>query len=357
MFGLTRQRKPTIGIDISSTAIKLIELSQLPNGSAATYRVEHYSIEPMPPAAVIEKKIADVDLAAKALSRAISQSGTKAKHGAVAVAGSAVITKVIAMAATLKDADIESQIQLEADQYIPYPLEEVNLDFQVVGPTKGNPSMVDVLLVASRQENVDDRVSVLEGADVMATVVDVEAYAMENACDVIIASDPEAGSAATLAVADVGSATTTLYVLREGQIVYTREQNFGGQQLLDEVQRRYSLARDVAMQKIVDGDVAEGYATDVLAPFKEALSQQIGRALQFFYSGTSYNRVDHILLAGRPASLPGIDQLVSERLNIPAEVANPFRHMSLAPGIKAQELMRAAPGMMIAVGLALRGFD
>ena len=361
MFGLGSKIKPLVGIDISSTAIKLIELSRLPVQTAAAFRVEHFAIEPLPPDALIEKKIADVERVAATIRKAVGRTGTRAKRAAVAVAGSAVITKVIAMAGTLSDAEMENQIQLEADQYIPYPLEEVNLDFQVVGPTKGNPSMVDVLLVASRQENVDDRVGVLEASGLTPAVVDVEAYAMENACSLILAE--EAGtetnlkSARTVAVADVGAATTTLHVMHEGQIVYTREQNFGGQQLLEEVQRRYGLSRDVALSRMLEGDVAQGYETDVLGPFKEALAQQIGRALQFFYSGTSFNHVDRILLAGRPASIPGIDVLMAERLKLPAAVANPFRGMSISPSVNTRELMREAPGMMVAVGLALRGFD
>jgi type IV pilus assembly protein PilM len=359
MFGLGPKIKPLIGIDISSTAIKLIELSRMPVETAATFRVEHFAIEALPQGAMIEKKIGDVDRVVGTIRKAVTTSGTHAKCAAVAVAGSAVITKVIAMAGTLSDAEMENQIQLEADQYIPYPLEEVNLDFQVVGPTKGNSTMVDVLLVASRQENVEDRVSVLEEAGLTPAVVDVEAYAMENACSLILAEESDAGHASprTVAVADVGAATTTLHVLHEGQIVYTREQNFGGQQLLDEVQRRYGLSRDAAMQRILDGDVADGYETDVLVPFKEALAQQIGRALQFFYSGTGFNRVDEILLAGRAASIPRIEILMSERLKLPAKAANPFRRMSISTTVKAQELMREAPGMMIAVGLALRGFD
>jgi type IV pilus assembly protein PilM len=359
MFGFQIKNKPLVGIDISSTAIKLIEFSRLPEDSAAAYRVEHFAIEHLPPAAVVEKKIADVALVSKTIRTALERSATRAKRAAVAVSGSAVITKVIPVAGTMSEKEIESQIQIEADQYIPYPLEEVNIDFQVVGPTKGNPAMVDVLLVASRRENVEDRAGALEDAGLTPAVVDVEAYAMENAVSLLFADeqDPNEVPHQTVVVADIGAATTTLHVLHEGQIVYTREQNFGGQQLLEEVQRRYGLTRDVAMGKIVDGDVADGYETDVLKPFKDALAQQIGRGLQFFYSGTSFSRVDQILLAGRAASIPGIATIVSERLSLPTSIANPFLGMSIAPGIESQQLMREAPGMMIAVGLALRGFD
>lgn len=357
MFGLSQRNKSLLGIDISSTAIKLIELSKTSTASTNHYRVEHYAIESLPLNAVSEKKIADPDVVGQTIRKALVKSGSKSRRAAIAVAGSAVITKVIAMPKSLSDAEMEVQLQLEADQYIPFPLEEVNLDFDVIGPSQASPEMVDVLLAASRRENVDDRVGALELAGVTAAVVDVEAYAMENACTLLLRGRADEIIDKTIAVADVGASTTTLHVLHKGQIIYTREQNFGGQQLRDEVQRRYGLSREESLQKILDGDVAENYEEDVLAPFKEALAQQIGRALQFFYSGTTFNRVDQVLLAGGPASIRKIDALVEDRLKVPTMVANPFSQMSLSPSIKSQELMREAPGMMVAVGLALRGFD
>lgn len=357
MLGFARKSKGLIGIDIGSTSIKLIELSQGANSGAALFRVESFAIEPLPVNAVVEKKIADLEAVGQAIRRAVNRAGTKTKRAAVAVSGSAVITKIIALSSALSESEMESQIQLEADQYIPYPLEEVNIDFDVIGPSQSSPELVDVLLAASRRENVDDRVSALEAAGITAAVVDVEAYAMENACTLLLGGRGEEQREKTIAVVDVGAATTTLHVLHEGQIVYTREQNFGGAQLIDEVQRRYALPRDQATQKVRDGDVAEGYEREVLGPFKEALAQQISRALQFFYSGTSFNRVDQIVLAGGAASIRRLDQLVEERLGLSVLVANPFGHMSLSARVKAQELMREAPALMIAVGLALRGFD
>lgn len=357
MFGFSRRNSPLLGIDIGSTAIKLIELSRAPGASASVFRVEYCAVEPLPYNAVVEKKIADPDAVGQCIRKAVAKSGTKTRRAAIAVAGSAVITKIISLPASSNDAEMEGQIQLEADQYIPFPLEEVNLDFDVIGPSPNAPEMVDVLLAASRRENVDDRVGALDLAGLTATVVDVEAYAMENACSLILQSRLEQRGEQTIAVADVGASTTTLHVLNKGQIIYTREQNFGGQQLREEVQRRYGLSREQATQKILDGDVAETYEAEVLAPFKEALAQQIGRALQFFYSGTTYNRVDQVLLTGGPAGIPRIDALIEERLKVPAMIANPFGMMSLSRNVKSQELMRGAPAMMVAVGLALRGFD
>jgi type IV pilus assembly protein PilM len=268
-----------------------------------------------------------------------------------------VITKIIAMSASLSAAEMEMQIQMEADQYIPYPLEEVNIDFDVLGASSGSSDMVDVLLAASRRENVDDRVAALAVAGLTADIVDVEAYAMENACGLLLGHVGDDAEDQTIAIADVGATTTTLHVLRAGSTVYTREQNFGGNQLLDEVQRRYGLSRQQAQDRLLHGQLPDNVTTEVLGPFKEALAQQIGRALQFYYSASTSNRTDQVILAGGSASIPKLDELVGERLGLPVSIADPFADMAIGERIDKAQLMRAAPSMMIAVGLALRGLD
>jgi type IV pilus assembly protein PilM len=261
------------------------------------------------------------------------------------------------MPAALSDQELESQIQLEADQYIPYPLEEVNLDFEVVGPSDKNPDLVDVLLAASRSENVDDRVAALEMAGLVANIVDVEAYAMENACSQLVDQMPEHGEDQTIAIADIGATTTTLNVLHNNKIIYTREQNFGGRQLTEEIQRRYGLSLEEAGMAKRQGGLPDNYVPEVLDPFKEAMAQQVSRSLQFFFSSSAYNNVDHIILAGGSSSIVGVDDLIEEKLGTPASVANPFANMSVASKVKHQALSADAPALMIACGLALRSFD
>jgi type IV pilus assembly protein PilM len=356
MFGLRPRQRPLLGIDISSTSIKLIELSHTVGSAAELYQVDAFAVEPLPPNAVVEKKLADAEAVGQSIQRAVLKSGTRAKRAAVAVSGSAVITKIIPMNAALSDAEMESQIQLEADQYIPYPLEEVNIDFDVLGASDSGTDMVDVLLAASRRENVEDRVAALEIAGLTAEIVDVEAYAMENACALLLSRYAEESQEQIVAVADVGATTTTLHVLHGGNIIYTREQNFGGNQLLEEVQRRYGLARQEAQDRLLQEQLPENFETEVLGPFKEALAQQIARALQFFYSASTFNRTDRVILAGGSASIGKIDELVEERLGFPVSIANPFAHMALGERIEAAVLEQSAPAMMIAVGLALRGF-
>ncbi len=351
LFG--RKKPAILGLDISTTAVKLLELSK----SGNRYRVESYAVEPLPPNSVIEKNISDVDGVGEAIKRAVKRSGSRCKSAAVAVAGSAVITKVISMQASLSDDDMESQIQLEADQYIPYPLDEVNLDFEVIGESEDDPEMVDVLLAASRSENVDIRVAALEIAGLTASVVDVEAYVMENAFSLIKEQMPDNGLDKTIAVVDIGATITTLNVLHDLRTIYTREQVFGGKQLTEEIQRRYGLSYEEAGMAKRQGGLPDNYSLEVLEPFKESMAQQVSRSLQFFFSSSEYNNVDHIVLAGGSSSIPGIGDLIESQEGVPTSIANPFVNMKISPKIKAQILNNDAPALMIACGLALRSFD
>lgn len=349
---LKRTKPPLVGLDISSTAVKLLELSR----TGDRYRVESYAVEPLPPNSVVEKSVTDAEAVGEAVRRAVKRSGTRARHAAVAVAGSSVITKIIPMPASLSDAEMEAQIDLEADQYIPYPLEEVYRDFEVLGPSANNPDTVDVLLAASRSENVEMRVAAVEAGGLECEIVDIEAYALENAFELLAPQLPDEGVEKTIAVVDVGATMTTLNVLHDLKIIYTRDQVFGGKQLTEEIMRRYGLSYEEAGMAKRQGGLPDNYVPEVLEPFKEAMAQQVNRSLQFFFSSSQFNSVDQILLAGGSASIPGVDELIQETLGIETQVANPFANMSLASRIKPQTLANDAPAMLIACGLALRNF-
>lgn len=349
---LERKAKPVLGLDISSTSIKLLELSR----QGDRYRVESYAVKVLPPNAVVEKNINDVDAVAEALKAIVQQSKSKVKEAAVAVAGSAVITKLIDMPSGLSDDVLETQISLEADQYIPYPLEEVAIDFEVQGPSPSNPEQIEVLLAACRRENVDLRVSALELAGLKPKVVDVEAYTMERAFS-LIAEQLEDQDDQVVAVLDIGATMTTLSVLVGGKTVYTREQLFGGKQLTEEIQRRYGLSTEEAGLAKKQGGLPDDYTEEVLEPFKDAVVQQVTRSLQFFFSSSQYNDVDHIVLAGGVGSMDGLADLISEKLGTEVSVANPFAGMTVSSRVNAAALASDAPSLMIAVGLAMRSFD
>ncbi|MEM9304782.1 MAG: pilus assembly protein PilM [Pseudomonadota bacterium] len=343
---------PLVGLDISSTAVKLLQLS----GGGGKYKVEHYSVEPLPPNAVVEKNIAEVEAVGEAIERALKRSGSKATHCAVAVAGSAVITKVINMPADLSESDLESQIALEANQYIPYPLDEVSLDFEVLGPAPNSADVIQVLLAASRTENVDVRVAAAELGGLTAKIVDVEAFAIENAFALVaeqIGIDPTS----RVAIVDVGATMTTLIVINGGRTIYTREQVFGGKQLTDEVMRRYGLSYEEAGLAKRQGGLPESYEQEVLEPFKDAMVQQVSRSLQFFFSSSEFDTVEHIILAGGCASITGVSEMVQQQLDTPCTVANPVANMAVASRVRAQALSADAPALMIACGLAMRSLD
>ena len=353
MFLFTKKSTPLLGIDISATAIKLLELGRAGN----RYRVESYAVEPLPANSVVDKNITDVQVVGEAVGRALKKSGSKLKNAAAAVAGSSVITKVIEMPANLSDADLENQIQAEADQYIPFPLDEVALDFEVVGPNAANPERVDVLLAASRSENVDVRVGALSVGGLTAKVIDIEAFALENTVKLIAQDQLGGGEEMIIALADIGSTVTTFSVFEKMKIIYSREQQFGGAQLTEDIQRRYGLSYEEAGMAKKQGGLPDNYVPEVLEPFKENMTQQISRAQQFFFSSSQIPTIDRLLLAGGCASIDGIAELIESKIGVPTMVANPFANMSVSSRVPAQSLSNDAPALMIACGLALRGFD
>jgi len=341
-----------LGLDISSTSVKLLELSQTNN----SYRVESYSVEPLPPNAVVEKNISDVEGVGDAIKRVISRSKTSSRSAAVAVAGSAVITKTIEMDAELSDDEMENQITVEADQYIPYPLDEVAIDFEVLGLSERNPEQVEVLLAACRKENVEMREAALDLGGVKAAVVDIEAHAMKRAFDLVkpqLGDNPED---LVVAIIDIGATMTTLSVLADDKAIYTREQLFGGKQLTEEIQRRYSLSFEEAGLAKKQGGLPDDYEDEVLQPFKEAVLQQVTRSLQFFFSSSQYDDVDYIVLAGGTSSIEGLGDMIESKLGTPTIIANPFVNMSLASRVDAEALSNDTPALMIACGLAMRSF-
>jgi type IV pilus assembly protein PilM len=355
MLAFSRKQRPLLGIDIGSTAVKVVELGPGGKSGSGSIRAQALALEPLPHSAVVDKKITDVSEVGEALKSALRRCRSKTKRAAVAVAGSAVITKVLSLSGELSDSEMEAQIQLEADQYVPYPLEEVNLDFDVLGPTEGSAGMVDVLLAASRQENVDDRVAVLELAGLSAEIVDIESNAIETACG-LLTDSLASRHAGLLGVADVGATTTTLHVLRDGQNIYAREQGFGAQHLLDEVQRREGLSRIEALELLQSQPTRTELKIEVVEPFQEGLGRQLARALQFFYSSSTFRSVDELLLTGGASVMPNLDRAIEERLAMPVRVADPFAEMALSENLDLDLIRLSRGSMLIAIGLAMRRF-
>lgn len=351
LFG--RKSIPMLGIDISSTSVKLLELSR----AGKTYKVESYAVEPLPANSVVDKRVEDVEAVGQSVEKALKKSGSKLKSAAIAVAGSSVITRVISMPANLSDSEMADQLLIEADQYIPYDMEEVSYDFSTVGPTEGNPDQVDVLLAASQRDNVDQRVECCEYAGLTAKVVDIEAYATEHSFELIRHQLPDEGIDKVVAIVDIGATTMTITVLHDGKIIYTRDQTFGGKQLTEDIMRRYGLSYEEAGQKKRQGGLPENYHTEVLDPFKQNIVQEVNRSLQFFFANSAFNAIDNIVMAGGTSTIAGVDSIVAENTGVQTVMAEPSVNLKISNKIRAERIHGDASALLVSFGLALRSFD
>jgi type IV pilus assembly protein PilM len=344
---------PLIGVDISSSSVKMVELG----GSKGRYRLERYTIEPLPRDAVVDGNIMNLEQVGDAVRRGWKRMGTRIKNLALALPSAAVITKKIVVPAGQTEDQLEAQVETEANQYIPFALEEVNLDFQTLGPVPNNPEEAEVLIAASRKEKVEDRVAVAESVGLKAVVMDIDSFASQNAFELIATGLPDGGVDRTIALVDVGASMMNINVLRNNQSVYVREQPFGGNQLTQDIMRQFNLSAEEAEAAKRGGGLPDTYESDVLAPFMDTLALEVVRALQFFFTSTQFNQVHHIFLSGGTASIPGLAQVVGERTQVETAVANPFAGMDLGGKIRQSQLVIDAPALVVACGLALRRFD
>lgn len=341
------------GLDISSSSVKLLELA---SGDRGALRVERYAIEPLSGEAVVDGNIGNFDAVADCLRRTLRRFGSGVRNVAIAMPSSAVFAKKIIMPAGLRELDMEMHVESEAAQIIPFSLDEVNLDFQVVGPA-GSPDEVEVLIAASRKEQIEDRIGVAESCGLKAIVVDVESLAMESAFELVARQLPKAGSGNLVALVDIGAAVTNFVVLRDGQRIYSREQAFGGQQLTKDIARQYGMSLDDAEVAKRSNSLPGDFVEMVLRPFMETLSLEVSRAMQFFFTSTQYNEVDFLVLAGGCAAIPGLADAVGKRTQVKTCIANPFAAMTASAKMGTKKLLTDAPSLMVACGLALRRFD
>ena len=343
-----------IGLDISSSSVKMVELA---SDGKSGYRVERYTIEVLPRDAVADGNIVNLEATAEAVRRAWKKMATSTKNVAIALPASHVITKKIIVAAGQREEELEVQVESEANQYIPFALEEVNLDFQVVGPAPSSPDELEVLIAASRKEKVEDRVAVAEMAGLKPMVMDVESFAVLAAFELIEKQLPDNGKGQIVALVDVGANVMNLTVLRNGQQLYGREQAFGGNQLTQDIARLFGMTFEEAESEKRRNNLPDNYEAELLQPFVESMALEVSRALQFFFTSTQFSQVNHIVLSGGCVVLPGADEVVASRTQINTIIANPFADMVLSDRVRAKSLLADASSLMAACGLALRRFD
>jgi type IV pilus assembly protein PilM len=345
---------PLIGVDISSSSVKMVELGGTGKGR---HRLERYTIEPLPKDAVVDGNIMNLEEVGDAVRRGWKRMGTRVKNLAMALPSAAVITKKIVVPAGQTEDQLEAQVETEANQYIPFALEEVNLDFQMLGPAPNSTEDIEVMIAASRKEKVEDRVAVAESVGLKAIVMDIDSFASQNAFELMQAQLQDGGRDQTIALVDIGASMMNINVLRNNQSVYMREQPFGGNQLTQEIMRHYNLSAEEAEAAKRNGGLPDTYEGEVLAPYMDTLALEVARALQFFFTSTQYNQAHHIFLSGGSATIPGLPEVVAERTQVNSLLANPFVGMEISGKVRQAQLAIDAPALLVACGLALRRFD
>ena len=310
MFSLgslfSRQSAPLLGVDISSSSVKLVELGRHASGQLL---LAHCGQELLQPGWVQDGQIDKFDEVVEAVRRLVRRSGSKARQVAMALPASSVISRKIRLPAGLSEADLELQVEAEANQYIPFPMDEVNLDFCTIGPNAMSVDEIDVMIAVSRKEKVQDMLGLAEAAGLKLSVLDVQTYALRRAAARLIADlpmPPPPSAAAIVALIEISSRTTRLQVLQGEELLYERDQAFGGAELTELIVRQYGFALEEAESRKRSGNLPDDYARSVLEPFLASAVQEVGRALQFFFTSTQHSQVDHILLAG--GGFPGADQ-------------------------------------------------
>jgi type IV pilus assembly protein PilM len=350
---LGRTHPPVIGLDISSSSVKLVELGQTASGE---FVLERFGSEPFEKGWIVDGQIEKFDDVADAVRKVVQKSGTKTKQAVMAMPQSAVITKKIMLPAGLRDEEMELQVESEANQYIPFSLDEVSLDFCVIGPSATSAGDVEVLIAASRKDRVQDREGLAEAAGLKPVVLDIESHASRLAMSRIIGSLPNEGHDALVALFEIGADTTSLKVLRDGELLYDRDQAFGGAQLTQLISRQYGFSFEEAEAKKLSGDLPEDYENGLLVPFVDSLSQEIGRALQYFFTSTPHHKVHYVMMAGGTATLPGLKDRVTDLTGFASMVVNPFEGMQLGSAVRESRVRREAPSYLTACGLAMRRF-
>ncbi|MBA2673636.1 pilus assembly protein PilM [Ramlibacter sp.] len=349
-----KQQPPLLGLDISSSSLKLVELGRDSDGNLI---LERCAIEPLERGWITDGNVEKFDEVAEAMRRVVKKSGSRTRNVAMALPASAVITKKIILPGGLTEQELEVQVESEANQYIPFSLDEVSLDFCVVGPSPSSAGDVEVLIAASRREKVQDRQGLAEAAGLKPVIVDVESYASRLAASRLIQSLPNEGLDLMVALFEVGASNTSMQVLRNDEVLYDRDQAFGGAQLTQLVVRQYGFSQEEAETKKRSGDLPEDYESSVLKPFVDSMSQEIARALQFFFTSTPHNRVDYILLAGGSAALPGLTNAVTAQTSFACSLADPFQGMQFGSPVREKKVRREAPSYLTSCGLAMRRFE
>jgi type IV pilus assembly protein PilM len=344
-----RKPKSLVGLDIGSSAVKAVELK----ASGKGYKVTAFGAEPIPPDSIVDGAIIDGAAVAEAIRRLFDSRGIKTKDVAASLSGNAVIVKKITLP-IMTPAELAESIVWEAEQYIPFDIQDVNLDYQIVDQGDAAKGTMDVLLVAAKKEKIADYTGVISQAGRTAVVVDVDAFALQNAYEVNYGIQPDA----VIVLLNAGASATNINILSGDQSVFTRDLSVGGNAYTEALQRELSLPFEQADQ-LKRGTPADGVTYEDARPVLRAVSEnvllEIQKTFDFFKSTAASDRIDRIIVSGGGSRAEGFMEMLGERFDAPVETFDPFKRVTLDPKkLPAGALEDVAPTAAVALGLALR---
>jgi len=351
VFGLGKSKKSVVGLDIGSSAVKAVELK----ASGKGYKVIAFGTEPIPPDSIVDGAIIDGTGVAEAIKRLFENKAFKSKDVAASLSGNAVIVKKITLP-VMTEAELAESIYWEAEQYIPYDIQDVNLDYQILDAGTGADSKgtMDVLLVAAKKEKIADYTGVISQAGRTPVVVDVDAFALQNAYEMNYGLD----SAAIVVLLNAGASAININILSGGQSLFTRDISVGGNSYTEALQKELNLTSENAEQ-LKKGHAVEGATFDEAKPVLHAVTEnvllEIQKTFDFFKATAASDRIDRIYLSGGASRVDGFAAALEERFGAPVEPFNPFIKMSFdADKLGVGDPESLVPTAAVAVGLALR---
>jgi type IV pilus assembly protein PilM len=349
---LFKRTKGLVGLDVGSSALKAVEVKDL--GKGRGFQLVSLAMEPLPPEAIVDGAIMDAGLVSDAMQRLFSRGKFKSPEVAISLSGHSVIIKKIALP-VMSAEELSESIQWEAEQYIPFDMDDVNIDYQILGgPSTSGDGNMDVLLVAVKKEKINDYTGVVSQAGKTPVLVDVDVFALQNAYE----ASYEAPPANVVALLNLGASVTNIAVLLGGTPIFWRDISIGGNRYTEAIQRELNLPQEQA-ESLKRGEPTDGIPAENVLPILSGVHEEVGNEIQktldFFKATTSGEPVQHLVLSGGSSRTSGLSEYMSERFQTPVEIFNPLRRMTdrdRVMGVAGGEEM--APSMAIAVGLALR---
>jgi type IV pilus assembly protein PilM len=343
------KKKDVIGLDIGCSSIKLVELREDKKG----YKLQNLAISPLPPEAIVDGALMDSVTIIDTIRDVIANSKTKTKDVVTSVSGHSVIVKKISLP-LMTEAELEESIQWEAERYIPFDINDVNIDFQIFGAAPENPEVMDVVLVAAKKDIINDYVSIIMESGLNPVVIDIDSFALEN----MLAINYEVAKEETVAIVNVGASVTNIDIIKNNVSAFTRDIFKGGNQITEEIQRQLHVDHEEAEKIKVGSKVdltSQSVIENVLKTASESLAVEIGNSLDFFQSTTTYEKIGKLYLSGGGSKIKGFDIILQQQIGIPVEIANPFKKVDYSgKNFDLEYLREIGPIMAVGVGLASR---